>query len=478
MWHSFPAAQSLLVPGLLWVQWRATEYLSQYLTDRFAIGGPDEMRPYFTAHHLLVNETLWPLLRDFENTWDGLDPEEVWTASLVRAGVLARQHRGICFNVLEKTVGQEGPEEAEDNCQTRPRQLHKHGYSLDSSWVRRTQGFLAGQFSHDHFLTARLLHFWFSEWARVGRPAKILDMGCGRATMMERWLKFYPPGIACVEMMPKLKDLLGDDLLEYDLTEPLPLERFARTRECATIPLRPPPIAKRNKARYADVVLCCMDPECQGLRDYVSSGAGAAEDFMVLPRHVSRPNTLPWARGRADWTVLLDVAAEIPRQRLRRLFRNVARVSAVGVIFRWGADGAGNISLADFGFVRDLDTEAWLRPFYVVHSEEIQLFRRRSLQFKVPQLCDLALVEDLSTPEPRCSLATYGCVDDQHIWVNDGCNGWFSRGGFEVGCFSFAGESAARSRWTYSPKRSPGSTARASWTTSRSSRDSDGEPQS
>ena len=94
----------------------------------------------------------------------------------------------------------------------------------------------------------RLLHFFFAEWARVGRPAKVtlgsrdqarhpfgmcvpkndhcsfhdvsrvtsdsynvavchnlelrLDLGCGRGSMIERWLGFHPPSFACIDKLP------------------------------------------------------------------------------------------------------------------------------------------------------------------------------------------------------------------------------------------------------------------------------------
>ncbi|CAJ1451997.1 unnamed protein product, partial [Effrenium voratum] len=68
--------------------------------------------------------------------------------------------------------------------------------------------------------------------------------------------------------------------------------------------------------------------------------------------------------------------------------------------------------------------------------------------FPVPALCSLTIVSAIF-PE-RCYFGTtYGCSNEAHIWVTDGCNAWFRRGGSQGACISDAGQAVKRSEWSY-----------------------------
>jgi len=41
----------------------------------------------------------WRLHKSFEKTPDGLDTEELWQVTLLKANIIARQHPDICFNL-------------------------------------------------------------------------------------------------------------------------------------------------------------------------------------------------------------------------------------------------------------------------------------------------------------------------------------------------------------------------------------------
>ncbi|CAJ1451996.1 unnamed protein product, partial [Effrenium voratum] len=229
-WHRFPEdARQLEVPGVIWLPLRSVESTAQYMSDQFAIGRYPEMRAYLRVYDEALDRGQWKLYRSFESTPDGLDTEELWQVSLLKAGVIARQHREICFNLLAKKSSDPW-QEREDNC--RHPELHRNGYITDTAWYRVPLATLPGMFSFDVLFTMRLLHLFFAEWTRIGRPAKVLDLGCGRATMIERWLKFHPASIAGVDMLPGLRKVLGHDLLELDLSQRLELRDFTSTRTC------------------------------------------------------------------------------------------------------------------------------------------------------------------------------------------------------------------------------------------------------
>lgn len=191
-WHQFPADVSKLeVPGIIWLALRSTEYANSYMSDLFAIGGHSEMKPYMHVYDELLDRGNWELHKSFEDSPDGLDTEELWQVTLLKAGVLARQHPDICFNLLSRKAS-DPSSEREDNCRRNPPR-HPNGFWTDTEWSGAPVDTMSGIFSYDALLTMRLLHFFYAEWARVGRPAKVLDLGCGRGSMIERWLGFHPP---------------------------------------------------------------------------------------------------------------------------------------------------------------------------------------------------------------------------------------------------------------------------------------------
>ncbi|CAJ1397758.1 unnamed protein product [Effrenium voratum] len=110
-------------------------------------------------------------------------------------------------------------------------------------------------------------------------------------------------------------------------------------------------------------------------------------------------------------------------------------------------------------FLRDRQSEALLQPFAMLRGLRedyvLQVFRRargRSSfspwSFPVPALCSLTIVSAIF-PE-RCYFGTtYGCSNEAHIWVTDGCNAWFRRGGSQGACISDAGQAVKRSEWSY-----------------------------
>lgn len=123
--------------------------------------------------------------------------------------------------------------------------------------------------------------------------------------------------------------------------------------------------------------------------------------MLVRPRNFSRRSTVPWARGQADWALLLDVATHLPRQRRTTLWQSIARLVAEGVVCVWGPGEAQppRHPLEELGFVRDQDTEQWLRPFATRgrHRTQLRVLRRRegfALRAALP--CSLTLQSEWS----------------------------------------------------------------------------------
>ncbi|CAK9068736.1 unnamed protein product, partial [Durusdinium trenchii] len=534
-WYSFPAdARVLEVPGVVWLPFRATESMTQYMNDLFAIGSQDEMKPYLRVYEELLDRGNWKLHRSFESSPDGLDTEELWQVSLLKAGILARQHPEICFNLLSRNSSGTLPLEREDNC--RDAQRHPHGYFINTEWSKAPLSTLPGIFPFDSLLTVRLLHFFYAEYARLGRPAKVLDLGCGRGSMIERWLGYHPASIACIDMLPGLREILGHDLVELDLTQHLDPRSFMTTRSCSLIGgtqslerlLSAAEFHHMTRAEtFKSLLNCCYTPGCLGfflspvldedrglILVFNASQSWDAEHMVWLARrNFSKPNKLAWARA-ADWdtwhlgqfraecasvsfnkapsrtieesenasrtdepwltsvqirprspkALLLDVAHYVPRNRWPVLVDNVDRLAAQGLIVTSPFPVLAKLQqlLAKHSFVRDRQTEDLLQPYAMIRGlredQLLQVYRRdtgrfsASFAFPPPFPCTLTLESEVF--EGRCILGiTMGCSDEEYIWVNDACYGWFRRGQSQGACISDAG-SVQRSRWAYNEVKS------------------------
>ncbi|CAE7867049.1 unnamed protein product [Symbiodinium necroappetens] len=476
-WHSFPADPvQLELPGVIWLPWRSGEVHAQYIVDSFAIGSYSAMKPYLRVYDEMLDPGNWPLHRSFENSSDGLDTEELWEVTLLKGGILARQHLDICFNLLARK-STDPLLEREDNCR-RSVPSHPNGYLLDTKWSAFPYLTLSGFFKFDPLLSARLVHLWFAEFVRIGRPMKVMDLGCGRGLMIERWLQYHPTSIVGVDKMPGLRPVLGNDILELDLTQPMNPRSFTSTRAC-TFRDGDRDLARLVEAAQAEglgmhevflrVLNCCFQTQCAGLCislglapvSFEQASELRTDDVISLARRNSTDQSrLAWG-GRADWAVLLDVASHIPAQGHQQLAANLDAVASEGVVISEPEHLARELDvlLASKGFFRDRHVEDLLLPWAALRGVHevfsIRVFRRAKMHsrrqtgflFAKPTDCSLAL--RFAAQASRCRLGlTFGCSNSEYIWVADGCSGWFARGGRQAGCLSNV-ENRTGSNWSY-----------------------------
>eukprot|EP00435_Cladocopium_sp_Y103_P061583 s227_g23.t1 len=480
-WHQFPADVSKLeVPGVIWLALRSTEYANSYMSDLFAIGGYSEMKPYMHVYDELLDRGNWELHKSFENSPDGLDTEELWQVTLLKAGVMARQHPDICFNLLSRKAS-DPSSEREDNCRRNPPR-HPNGFWTDTLWSSAPVDTMSGIFSFDALLTMRLLHFFFAEWARVGRPAKVLDLGCGRGSMIERWLGFHPPSFACIDKLPGLRQILGHDLIDWDLSQKADLRRILSSRQCDLIGgsesidqyLRRAGYQGMSRAMaFKNLLNCCFTARCVGFSSRPESedeevllvfdpeGLDSSRTLWMSRRNVSEVNKLSWATP-ADWALLLDVAQDVPQ--LDSLVANVNHLATEGVIVTSPPRVLAKLQrlLYKSSFVRDSQSEKLLQPYALLRGlrqgQELQVYRRSGKRFHpwsfpTPLACTLELESEIH--EGSCVMGiTMGCSDDEYIWVSEYCLGWFRRGKSQGACLSDAGPTVQRSGWAYDEVKS------------------------
>jgi len=462
-WYQFPKMTSQLdVPGIIWLATRGAESMGPYLNDLFAIGKYAEMKVYMHAYDELLDRGNWRLHKSFEKTPDGLDTEELWQVTLLKANIIARQHPDICFNLLARNSS--GPREREDNCRPCP-EKHPNGFVTDTRWFSVDHSTLPSMFTFDALLTLRLLHFLFAEWARIGRPSKVLDLGCGRGSMIERWLGHHPPSFLCIDKLPGLPEILGDDFLDMDLSKELHPRTFMFTRKCELLggtnalnryleKADSKQIPRENA--FKTLLNCCYSSSCLGF--YLSPDSSDDEEdpgvqlvfqhmpyldpnqFLQLKREgFSEDQKLFWAT-KADWALLLDVAQDVPN--LQTLAANVDRLVTEGLIITSPSPVLAKMQrlLSKHSFFRDRQTESLLQPWTLLRglreNQPLQVYRRGSRlvspwAFPAPISCTLTLESEIY--EGSCVRGiTMGCSDAEHIWVSDSCHG-----NLGIQCFCF-----------------------------------------
>lgn len=157
-WIRFPAEVAQLAePGIIWLPW-TSDRRDYYMDDKFAIGRPAEMWPFFKAYDELLDPAQWQRHSRFEALNRGITLERLWTTTLMSHGVQARHHPGICFNLLNFKYGHQ-----RDICRMRPAKSHVNGFILDDA-LATPRVPAPGLYGDDPWQTARLLHLWFIEW--------------------------------------------------------------------------------------------------------------------------------------------------------------------------------------------------------------------------------------------------------------------------------------------------------------------------
>ncbi|CAK9016309.1 unnamed protein product, partial [Durusdinium trenchii] len=192
-WHRFPGfgtgGQRILLPWAPILQWQA-------FADNFAAGTPSLMLKYFDFYNYVLDARNWKSY-DFpkgDKVWrrhwahECNYPELILERYLVDQHLPVRYTRDICFVRLRRCKEQS----FEDHCKVRPGGAGGAGawddlepwrrWHLQGMEVLPEQTFPA-QYEHDPVLAAKLVDFFHAEQRKVGRPLKIVDLGCGRGTL-------------------------------------------------------------------------------------------------------------------------------------------------------------------------------------------------------------------------------------------------------------------------------------------------------
>ncbi|CAJ1423008.1 unnamed protein product, partial [Effrenium voratum] len=490
LWHRFPSEQLLAAEGagMLLLPW--TPILQwQAFADNFAVGPPELMLIYFEQYSYVLDPRNWGHY-DFQHgdkVWrrywahECNYPELILERYLGEKRVPVRYTRSICF-VRLRVCGQLP---VEDHCKPaaaggfpddlrRWRHLHLAGLE-----VLPEQTF-PPHYEHDAVLAAKLVDFFHAEQRRTGRPQKILDLGCGRGTLVGEFRQWRLLAVG-LDANPLLTATLGEYGMVEDITQNLSFTIRSAHPRCVFRPHpgkfaagfeyehagksagfefdgdpskqdMTNPVGWLNWINYV-ASRCCAQLSCRGFdtngllrwqlpeRQTWSSTSQVwlYEKYQILPHpdeaQVSSPfqhgpgTIVPVSEGAAtmDWVISLDVGQHIPRARQAGFLQNLARLGQ-GIILSWGeawADRRQWRQLLALGFWRDRALEEELRLFAGIglrsHLRRSLLVLRKTAMLRS---CALEPVEPSDYCEPGL---TFGCLDATHIWVRGHCNGLFRR---------------------------------------------------
>eukprot|EP00928_Gymnodinium_smaydae_P020910 TRINITY_DN18096_c0_g1_i1.p1 TRINITY_DN18096_c0_g1~~TRINITY_DN18096_c0_g1_i1.p1 ORF type:complete len:477 (+),score=72.81 TRINITY_DN18096_c0_g1_i1:72-1433(+) len=205
LWERFPWADApKLAAEEAWsdaIQLSWTPMLQwQAAADNFALGRPDQMLKYLAQYDFVLDPLHWPEYnvpgdRVWNRIWahDCNYPELILERYLFSQRLPFRYSRHFCFSRM-RVCGV--PEEA--SCGPRePAALDASGAVRDDL-ARFRHRVLAGKevlaeqtfpahYDHDGVLAAKLVEFFHREQRRLGRPPKIVDLGCGRGTLVQEF---------------------------------------------------------------------------------------------------------------------------------------------------------------------------------------------------------------------------------------------------------------------------------------------------
>eukprot|EP00434_Breviolum_minutum_P037268 symbB.v1.2.033041.t1/scaffold4051.1/size47670/2 len=400
-----------------------------------------------------------------------------------------RYTRDICFVRLRKCKGQV----FEEHCKADSKgaflddlQPWRHTH-LQGQEVIPEQTF-PPHYEHDAVLAAKLVNFFHAEQRHAGRPLKVVDLGCGRGTLvleLRQWrllavgLDANPLLTATINAYGMVADLTHNLSFTIKTANPrcafrphpgrwAPGFEFEDAGQSAEIKFHgdPSKLDLSNPTAWLNWInfvssRCCAQLACVGfdtrgkLKWHLprsdkwksTNQVWVYEKYQFVPPHDEAHVQCPFEHGPGtlipvksggktmDWVISLDVGEHIPSHLQAKFLVNVAQLANEGIIISWGKTSESHIehehniaTLVSMGFQRDQNFEKELRLFAGIglrpHLRHTLYALRHVKRSKVRWGCALQPVTPNIYCEPEI---TFGCLDRKRIWARGLCNGNFRR---------------------------------------------------
>ncbi|CAE7550031.1 unnamed protein product [Symbiodinium natans] len=492
LWHRFPSQQAELHaqgPGMLLFNWMPICQWQAYC-DHFAAGPSSLMLRFFDFYHYVLEPRNWPeydfpqgdkVLRRY---WahDCNYIELILEKYLGGLQVPVRYTRSVCFVRLRQC----GQQPMEDYCTeaapgaypddlSKWRHLHLKGMEVlpEQTFPRH--------YEHDPGLAAKLVDVFHAEQHVLGRPPKIVDLGCGRGSLVGE-LRSWGHLAVGLDANPLLTATLNEYGVVADITDNLSFTISTAHPRCN---FRPHPYRHARGFEFEDAgqsagkvvdmdprnqlqdnplawvywinyiagrccgQLACVGFDTKGLLKWKLPNReawGRSDEVWLYEKYQTVPSVeeaqvqtpfkngpgvlVPVDEGDAtmDWVISLDVGEHIAAQSQATFLQNLRRLAGQGLILSWDPLKRPPVEeIEALGFTRDRELEDHLRLFagiglraYLRHS--LLAFRRTgALQ---PASCHVEPVP----PSHLCAPAlTFGCLDSKRIWIRGHCAGVFRR---------------------------------------------------
>lgn len=386
--------------------------LWQAIAHDFAVGRPDLMLPYLYEYpQYVLDPQNWPeydqplgtvaVRRQWGHPCNY--PEMILERFLFRKGLLARYSRKICYVRMESCG-----EVREAHCGPRipPRTASDGSYPDDLMPFRRRTFFgkeiipeqthYAHYDTHDPIFAGKLVEFFHREESRLGRPMKIVDLGCGRGTLVREFSMWQMLAVG-IDGNPLLSAVIPENGAVEDITANLSFTIRSLEQRCDynqeygyyspgldfELVEDAKEVGATTRDRWVDWILylmakCCQTLTCKAIgtdgylkygihppHGIVSTlpymkgplGSLAAQGLYIWVKREHEPPRLEalissnvkaapgflykpeyeGAIASMDWAISLDVAEHIPARLLDGFFASIGSLAREGVIFRWGA---------------------------------------------------------------------------------------------------------------------------------------------
>lgn len=497
LWHRFPSTEAELHaqgPGMVLLNWMPICQWQAYC-DHFAAGPSRLMQHYFDFYDYVLEPRNWPrcnfpqgdkvLRRHWAHDCNYI--ELIMERYLGDRRIPVRYTRNVCFVRLRQC----GQPALEDHCNeaasgafpddlAKWRHLHLKGMEVlpEQTFPRH--------YEHDPGLSAKLVDVFHTEQHRLGRPPKIVDLGCGRGSLVGE-LRAWGHLAVGLDANPLLTATLNEYGMVADLTESN-LSFTIRTAHprCNFRPhvyrhatgfefedagqslgnvadMDPRTESQANPLAWVYWInyvagrccgqLACVGFDTKGLLKWklparetwkVSEQVWLYEKYPSVPEpdqaQVQNPfkhgpgALVPVAEGEEtmDWVISLDVGGQIPAESQSIFLQNLRRLAGQGIILSWDPVRRPPVEeIEALGFRRDEELEDHLRLFAGIGlraylSQTLLAFRsRRGPSKRWPSArCHLRP----RSPNHLCApLLTFGCLDAERIWIRGHCAGVFQR---------------------------------------------------
>eukprot|EP00929_Paragymnodinium_shiwhaense_P046456 TRINITY_DN23654_c0_g2_i7.p1 TRINITY_DN23654_c0_g2~~TRINITY_DN23654_c0_g2_i7.p1 ORF type:complete len:669 (-),score=83.52 TRINITY_DN23654_c0_g2_i7:823-2829(-) len=491
IWQAFPDTASHLerTRGFLQLAWMPLMRWQAY-ADNFAIGTPEVMLPYLGLYDFVLNRLNWDSY-DFkggDKVWrrqwahECNYPELILERYLQLAGVPVRYSSRFCFSRMracgEKLEAPCRPEEAdeveEENMAVADFDRYRIAVVMHGKEMLPEQTF-APHHQYDAILAARLVAFFHAEQVRINRPPKIVDLGCGRGTLVQEFRIWNMLAVG-LDKSPAITAVIPNSGMVLNIAQKLDFTIRTMHARCDYEPhfglyspgmdfesaemtgkkdaLSPVDLSPDSPMRWVHWVnylmgRCCIQLSCVGFatNGRLKYGLQPRGEWVPsrhawmyvkrkhVPTHVDAQVAVPNDNGPGaltdttpdadrpqgmDWVLGLDLLQTVPSSERPGLYDNVGRLAAEGAIFTSPERELPELSeaLEARGFARDEGLEAELQLFTGIggkdREEDLVVFRR--LRQPRKGLCSAWLsswqgASDVHFPRECVPGLTIGCLD-------------------------------------------------------------------